>query len=106
MKQELVYKKNKTLHVQCRKLFVSGMKNVDQSDSNDIPPTPSHSNLITSNLNSIEEGNQEHIKSKNDKKTSNLEDDKEKQSPKLGPDNSSISHPKVIDILDNQLEQL
>ena len=92
--------------MQCWKLFVSGMKNVDQSDSNDIPPTPSHSNLITSNHNSIEEGNQEHIKSKNGKKTLNFEDDNEKQSLNLRQDNSSISHPKVIDILDNQLEQL
>ena len=92
--------------MQCRKLFVYGMKNVDQSDCNDIPPTPSHSNLITSNLKSIEERNQEHIKSQNGNKTSNLEDDKEKQSSNLNPDKSSISHPKVIDILDNQLEQL
>ena len=82
------------------------MKNVDQSDSNDIPPTPSHSNLITSNLMPTAEGNQEHIKSKNGTKTSNLEDDKQKQISSLNPDNSSISHPKVIDILDNQLEQL
>ena len=83
------------------------MKNVDQSDRNDIPPTPTHSNIIVSNVKlSIEEGNQEDTISHKDNKTSNLEDDKRKQGSYLIPDKSSISHPKVIDILDNQLEQL
>ena len=90
--------------MQCRKLFVSGMKNVDQGDSNNIPPT--HSNHIIGNPNSKEESIQEPTKYKNDSKTSNLGDDKEKPSSNITSDKSSISHPKVIDILDNQLEQL
>ena len=82
------------------------MKNVDKGDSNIIPPTSTtHSNnLITTNP--PVEDNQETIKSKNDSKITNLGDDKETQSSKLTTNKSSISHPKVIDILDNQLEQL
>ena len=82
------------------------MKNVDKGDSNIIPPTSTtHSNnLITTNP--PVEDNQETIKSKNDSKITNLGDDKETQSSNLTTNKSSISHPKVIDILDNQLEQL
>ena len=82
------------------------MKNVDKGDSNIIPPTSTtHSNnLITTNP--PVEDNQETIKSKNDSKITNLGDDKENQSSNLTTNKSSISHPKVIDILDNQLEQL
>ena len=82
------------------------MKNVDKGDSNNIPPTSTtHSNnLITTNP--PVEDNQETIKSKNDSKITNLGGDKETQSSNLTTNKSSISHPKVIDILDNQLEQL
>ena len=80
------------------------MKNVDQGDSNSIPQT--HSNHITGHPNSKEEGIQEPTKFNNDSKTSNLGDEKEKQKSNIASDKSSISHPKVIDILDNQLEQL
>ena len=82
------------------------MKNVDKGDSNIIPPTSTtHSNnLITTNP--PVEDNQGTIKSKNDSKITNLGDDKETQSSNLTTNKSSISHPKVIDILDNQLEQL
>ena len=82
------------------------MKNVDKGDSNIIPPiSKTHSNnLITTNP--PVEDNQETIKSKNDSKITNLGDDKETQSSNLTTNKSSISHPKVIDILDNQLEQL
>ena len=83
------------------------MKNVDKGDSNIIPPTSTtHSNNLITTTNPPAEDNQETIKSKNDSKITNLGDDKETQSSKLTTNKSSISHPKVIDILDNQLEQL
>ena len=88
------------------------MKNVDKGDSNIIPPTSiTHSNnLITTNNNTSpaagEEYNQETIKNKNDSKITNLKDDKETKSSSLTTNKSFTSHPKVIDILDNQLEEL
>ena len=84
------------------------MKNVDKGDSNIIPPTSTtHSNnLITTTTNPLAEDNQETIKNKNDSKITSLGDDKETQSSSLTTNKSAISHPKVIDILDNQLEQL
>jgi len=83
------------------------MKNVDKGDSNIIPPTSTtHSNNLITTTNPPTEDNQETIKSKNDSKITNLGDDKETRSSNLTTNKSSISHPKVIDILDNQLEQL
>ena len=83
------------------------MKNVDKGDSNIIPPTSlTHSNNLITTTDPPAEDNQETIKSKNDSKITNLGDDKETQSSNLTTNKSSISHPKVIDILDNQLEQL
>ena len=83
------------------------MKNVDKGDSNIIPPTSTtHSNNLITTTNPPAEDNQETIKSKNDSKITNLGDDKETQSSNLTTNKSPISHPKVIDILDNQLEQL
>ena len=88
------------------------MKNVDKGDSNIIPPTSiTHSNnLITTNNNTSpaagEVYNQETIKNKNDSKITNLKDDKETKSSSVTTNKSFTSHPKVIDILDNQLEEL
>ena len=81
------------------------MKNVERGDGKNIPPTPTHSNLQAHNSKSKPEYDQEQILKKNASESSKVGDE-EKQNSSVTQVKPSVSHPKVIDILDNQLEEL
>ena len=84
-----------------------GMKNIEQGDSDKIPPTPTHSNFVIKNSNPPKEYDQNTLTTENIPGSPDLHDGKEKRnSNNVIANQPSISHPKVIDILDNQLEQL
>ena len=90
-----------------RHLSGSGMKNVEEGNSDNISTAPKHSNLNKLTKCKTERCN-ESLNIKKDSISQNIEtNSKERLNPNIKSEKAaSISHPKVIDILDNQLEQL
>ena len=83
------------------------MKNVEEGNSNNISTAPKHSNLNKLTKCKTERCN-ESLNIEKDSIPYNIETiSKEPLNPNIKSEKAaSISHPKVIDILDNQLEQL
>ena len=82
------------------------MKNIEQGASDKIPSTPKHSSPIAA-VSSSEEGYQEkHFISEGIHNVIDKKGIEEKAKHNLKANETTISHPKVIDILDNQLQQL
>ena len=82
------------------------MKNIEQGNSDKIPSTPNHSNPVVA-ASSSEEGCQEkHLISEGFHDVIDEKGTEEEAKYNLISNKTTISHPKVIDILDNQLQQL
>ena len=90
----------------CANSLSSGMKNIEQGNGDKLPSTPKHSNP-TAAVSSSEEGCQEkHLISEIVQDVSDEKGIEGEAKHNLISSKTTISHPKVIDILDNQLQQL
>ena len=82
------------------------MKNIEQGHSNKVPPTSTHSNLVANKPIPGQNQDQKPLSSENIPRSCDVNCRKEKANSNPIGNKPSVSHPKVIDILDNQLEQL
>ena len=90
----------------CANILSSGMKNIEQDNSDKIPSTPQHSNLIAAASSSEQGCKEKHLISGGVHDVADQKGTGEEAKHNLISNKPSISHPKVIDILDNQLQQL